>query len=200
MKRTLTATVAGLALAIVGGAQAPGGITPDMISRALPLEGAPLAVPGPYEVASGPAFGSPGHVVFHPAGLDAFPAEDSLPVMAWGNGGCAIDGTRYSGFLTTIASHGVLVLTTTAVEGAGARRATADDLREALDWAEAENDRSASAPRRQDRDRPNGGHGPVLRGLSLCQSRRRPAGRHHSAIQFGGFGRRTRWRGRWRVG
>ena len=97
-----------------------------MISRALPLEGAPLAVPGPYEVASGPAFGSPGHVVFHPADLDAFPAEDSLPVMAWGNGGCAIDGTRYSGFLTTIASHGFLVLSTAPVAGAGRGRAAAD--------------------------------------------------------------------------
>ena len=144
MKRTLPATVAGLALAIVGGAQAPPGITPDMISRALPLEGAPLAVPGPYEVASGPAFGSPGHVVFHPADLDAFPAEDSLPVMAWGNGGCAIDGTRYSGFLTTIASHGFLVLSTAPVAGAGRGRAAADDLGAALDWAEAENAREGA--------------------------------------------------------
>ena len=144
MRRTLTATVAGLALAIVGSAQAPPGITPEMISRTLPLEGAPLAVPGPYEVASGPAFGSEGHVVFHPTDLDAFPAQESLPVMAWGNGGCAIDGTRYSGFLTTIASHGFLVLSTAPVAGAGRGRAEADDLGAALDWAEAENARDGS--------------------------------------------------------
>jgi hypothetical protein len=49
-------------------AQAPAGITPDMISRALPLEGAPLAIPGPYKVTSEGAFGSPGHLVFHPGG------------------------------------------------------------------------------------------------------------------------------------
>ena len=62
-----------------------------MIERALPLEGAPLAEPGPYKVTSEAAFGSPGHLVFHPTTLDAFPKKDTLPVMVWGNGGCAID-------------------------------------------------------------------------------------------------------------
>ncbi len=28
--------------------------------------------------------------------------------MMWGNGGCAIDSTRYGGFLSTIASQGIL--------------------------------------------------------------------------------------------
>ena len=200
MKRTLTATVAGLALAIVGGAQAPPGITPDMISRALPLEGAPLAVPGPYEVASGPAFGSPGHVVFHPADLDAFPAEDSLPVMAWGNGGCAINGTRYSGFLTTIASHGFLVLSTAPVAGAGRGRAGGGRPWSGARLGRGRERTGRRAVRGQDRDRPDGGHGPVLRGLSLRQSRRRPSSRHDRAVQFGRFGRGTRRRGRWRVG
>jgi dienelactone hydrolase len=115
-----------------------------MIASALPVEGAPLAEPGPYEVTSEAAFGSPGYVVFRPAKLDAFPARDTLPVMAWGNGGCAIDSTRYSGFMTTIASHGFLVLSTVAQEGAPRRQATADDLRAAVDWADAENARAGS--------------------------------------------------------
>src|SRR5204862_481944 len=72
----------------------PAGITPQMISRALPLEGAPLAEPGPYKITSEAAFGSPGLVVFRPTTLDAFPKKDTLPVMVWGNGGCAIDSTR----------------------------------------------------------------------------------------------------------
>jgi hypothetical protein len=38
----------------------PPGITREMIERALPLEGAPKAEPGPYQVMSEPAFGSPG--------------------------------------------------------------------------------------------------------------------------------------------
>jgi hypothetical protein len=115
-----------------------------MIATALPLEGAPVAVPGPYAVTSEPAFGSPGHVVFRPTNLDAFPKKDTLPVLIWGNGGCAIDSTRYSGFLTTIASHGILVVATAAQPGAPRRQANADDLRAAIDWAAKENLRAGS--------------------------------------------------------
>jgi dienelactone hydrolase len=122
----------------------PPGITPEMIGRTLPLEGAPLAVAGPYKVTSEPAFGAPGQVVYRPAALEAFPKKDSLPVMVWGNGGCAIDSTRYGGFLSTIASHGVLVMSTVAVAGAPRRSATADDMRAAIDWATQENVRADS--------------------------------------------------------
>jgi len=128
----------------------PAGITPEMINRALPLEGAPLAEAGPYKVTSEGAFGSPGLLVFRPTTLDAFPKKDTLPVMVWGNGGCAIDSTRYSGFLTTIASHGFVVLGTVPQEaapqqkGAPRRQATADDLRAAIDWAGTENARTGS--------------------------------------------------------
>src|SRR5215831_6051712 len=122
----------------------PPGITREMIERALPLEGAPKAEPGPYQVMSEPAFGSPGLHVYRPAALDAFPKKDTLPVMVWGNGGCAIDSTRYSGFLTTIASHGFLVMGTVPQEGAARRQETADDVRAAIDWAEKENARTGS--------------------------------------------------------
>jgi len=122
-----------------------GSVTPDLIGTALPVEGAPLALPGPYKVASGTAFGSPGHVVYRPADLAPFPGKDTLPVVVWGNGGCAIDSTRYAGFLTTIASHGFLVLATAVHPGAAAGRATPDSLRAAIDWAGTENTR-AGAP------------------------------------------------------
>jgi hypothetical protein len=121
----------------------PPGITMEQINTTLPVEGAPLAEPGPYQVTSGPAFGSPGLMVFHPTNLDAFPSRDTLPVLAWGNGGCNIDTARYGGFLSTIASHGFLVLGTAAREG-GPRQATADDLRAGIDWAFAENGRDGS--------------------------------------------------------
>jgi hypothetical protein len=65
-------------------------------------------------------------------------------MMVWGYGCCAIDSTRYSGFLTTIASHGFLVVGTVPQEGAARRQATADDLRAAIDWAEKENARTGS--------------------------------------------------------
>ena len=132
-------------LAMAGAAMAqPPGITMEEIGRELPLEGAPLAVPGPYEVISEPAFGLPSHIVFRPADLSAFPRNDTLPVMAWGNGGCAINGRRYGDFLSTIASHGFVVLTTVPVEGQERARGTSANMIAAFDWAEAENDRRGS--------------------------------------------------------
>jgi dienelactone hydrolase len=135
----------GAVVSIAGASHAqPPGITREMIATALPVEGAPLAEPGKYKVLSEPAFGSPGHVVFRPADLSGFPARDTLPVMVWGNGGCAINSTRYAGFFTTIASHGFLVIATAAREGEKPRQANADDLRAALNWVEAEATRDGS--------------------------------------------------------
>jgi hypothetical protein len=145
MNRTSIVFAASAVLAFVGvGLAQPPGITREMIERALPVEGAPLAVPGPYAVTSEKAFGSPGHLVFRPTTLDGFPKKDTLPLMVWGNGGCAIETARYAGFLTTIASHGFLVMGTTAHEGGARQQATADDLRAAVDWAEKENTRDGS--------------------------------------------------------
>jgi hypothetical protein len=144
MHKTIVA-VAAVLLTSAGACLAqPPGITREMIERSLPLEGAPLAIPGPYKVTSEAAFGTPGLIVFHPADLGAFPSKDTLPLMVWGNGGCAIDSTRYAGFLTTIASHGFLVMGTVPQEGAARRQAKADDLRAAIDWADKENARAGS--------------------------------------------------------
>jgi len=122
----------------------PAGITPEMIRRALPLEGAPKAEPGPYQVTSEPAFGSPGLQVYRPTALDAFPRKDTLPIMVWGNGGCGIDSKNFAGFLGTIVSHGVLVVSTVPREGEARRQETADDMRAAIVWAEKENVRAGS--------------------------------------------------------
>ncbi len=144
MNRTFVAAAAMLLTSAGVSLAQPPGITPEMINRTLPLEGAPLAVAGPYKVISEPAFGAAGYVVYRPETLTAFPKKDSLPVMVWGNGGCAIDSTRYGGFLTTIASQGVLVMSTVPVAGAARRSANADDIRGALDWAAKENARAES--------------------------------------------------------
>lgn len=147
MQKSLLSAVWGVigVFALAGTTHAqPPGITREMIATALPVEGAPLAVPGPYQVLSEPAFDSPGHVIFRPADLSAFPAKDTLPVMAWGNGGCAINSARYGGFLSTIASHGFLVIATAAKDGEQPRQSNADDLRAALDWAETEAKRDGS--------------------------------------------------------
>jgi dienelactone hydrolase len=115
-----------------------------MIMRQLPLEGAPLAVAGPYDTTMEPIAGSPRLALYRPAKLDAFPKKDTLPVVVWGNGGCALDSKQFGGYLKTIASHGYLVVTTASPEGANPARATADDLKAALDWSQAEAVRSGS--------------------------------------------------------
>jgi dienelactone hydrolase len=111
-----------------------------------PPEGAPKALPGPYSITAEPAFGNDHLKIFRPTDLEQFPKHDTLPVVAWGNGGCAIDVPLYAGFLTTIASHGFLVITTTGAPAAGAKPAlaTADDLKAAIDWADQENRRTGS--------------------------------------------------------
>lgn len=119
----------------------PQGITMEQINTTLPLEGAPPAEPGPYEVISESTYGSSGYVLFRPADLGVFPLKDTLPVLVWGNGGCAIDSSRYGGFLSTIASHGFLVLATAEVKGDKRRQANAGDLLAAVAWAETENSR-----------------------------------------------------------
>ncbi len=142
MKNSLAAAAATVAIAGSLAAQPPG-ITREMIMRQLPLEGAPVAVVGPHETVVEPAFGSAEHAVYRPSNLAALPAREKLPIVVWGNGGCARDSGGFAGFLRTIASYGYLVVTTSAPDGVTGR-ATADDLRRGLDWAFAEAQRSGS--------------------------------------------------------
>lgn len=146
MKTLALAATSALALLTAPAfAQLPPGVDMAAVNTVLPEEGAPLAVPGPYAVTSAPAFGNAGLKVFHPSDLSRFPRQDTLPVVVWGNGGCAIDGARYAGFLETIASHGFVVVTTAAVPDAPRRSATAADLKAGIDWAEQETRRAGAA-------------------------------------------------------
>jgi dienelactone hydrolase len=145
-----------LSFVLLGSAAAlaqPPGITFEMINRQLPLEGAPLAVAGPYMTTQEAAFESPRHILFRPSDLSAFPAQDTLPVVVWGNGGCAIENRQYDGFHSTLASQGFLVLTTVRIESdpqpqqgqrGGGRSQNVDDLLAAVSWAESENKRAGS--------------------------------------------------------
>jgi dienelactone hydrolase len=109
-------------------------------------QSAPKAQSGPYAVTAEGAFGAPALRTFRPASVDAFPERDTMPVIVWGNGGCVADAPLYAGFLTTIASHGFLVITTAgAAQPAGSPVfATPGDLKAAIDWAERENARAGS--------------------------------------------------------
>jgi dienelactone hydrolase len=115
------------------------------IDRHLVLDGAPRAQVGPYFTMQDAAFDAPRYIVYRPVDLSAFPAQDTLPVVVWGNGGCSIENRLYDSFLGGIASHGFIVLATRRVEGDPQRmQANADHLLGAVGWAEAENARAGS--------------------------------------------------------
>jgi predicted alpha/beta-hydrolase family hydrolase len=113
-------------------------LTPGV--TALPEEGAPLAVSGPYEVIAEPAFGSPYHVVYRPTSLDRFPELDTLPVVAWAGGGCSDGSEAYAGYLSTLASYGFLVI----ARAEAGRTAAPENVIAAIDWAAGENARENS--------------------------------------------------------
>jgi dienelactone hydrolase len=140
---TVVAATTLFALAAQGLAQSLD-VAPVAMPNATPLAGAPPAERGPYEVTTEDAFGSPGLMVLRPKGLEAFPGVDTMPVLVWGNGGCVRYSTQYVGFLSTIASHGFLVLATFSETDATPWAVTADRLRGAIDWVDAENKRASS--------------------------------------------------------
>lgn len=123
----------------------PPGIDFREIDRHLVLDGAPRAKLGPYLTMQDKAFEAPRYIVYRPADLSAFPAQDTLPVVVWGNGGCSIENRLYDSFLGGIASHGFLVLATLRVQGDPERmQSNVDHLLGAVSWAEAENARAGS--------------------------------------------------------
>jgi len=104
----------------------------------------------------------PDHVIYRPADLSPF-AGGKLGVFAWGNGGCADDGASSRQHLAEIASYGYLVIAPgkwrSGPNAKVAREAprspppgerlpppatTADDVREGIDFALAENVRLGS--------------------------------------------------------
>ncbi|GAB7045345.1 hypothetical protein JCM9534A_04710 [Catenuloplanes indicus JCM 9534] len=100
--------------------------------------GAAVGGSGPYPADYETSAGLPNHTVYRPQNL---PAE-RLPVLVWGNGGCASNGTAQVNFLREIASHGFLVIANGAPNGSGSTSARM--LTESIDWAVAENARSGS--------------------------------------------------------
>jgi hypothetical protein len=120
----------------------------DAIFSAPPPAGpsAPKAEQGPYRATFEAAFGAPGLREFRPDSIDRIARLERLPLVVWGNGGCAFDTPVYTDFLSTIASHGFLVITTAGrpPDAAAGREATVNDLKAAIDWAERENARAGS--------------------------------------------------------
>jgi dienelactone hydrolase len=114
----------------------------------------PRAVaPGPYAVTVESYPTLPTHTAYHPRALDAFGPAKQLPIVSWGNGACARNGSAFATFLTQIASHGYLAIAIGPKDAAGrsatggqAAAPTIDDamLIQAIDWAVQENGDRAS--------------------------------------------------------
>jgi pimeloyl-ACP methyl ester carboxylesterase len=108
---------------------------------------------GPFPARMEMDLALPNFTVYRPADLSALRGT-KLSVLIWGNGGCSDDGASAYKELAEIASHGFLVIapgkpltSPLALPGAVApamMKTSVKDLREALDWAFAENGRIGS--------------------------------------------------------
>lgn len=124
----------------------------SLIAAAAPAQTPPTGS-GPYPAVIEGDPGLPGHTIYRPGDLSPFGRENPLPVIAWGNGGCANSSRMHLNFLVELASHGFLVLAIgpySAVSGPpagggmGGGGTKSAQLLEALDWATAENKRPDS--------------------------------------------------------
>jgi hypothetical protein len=71
------------------------------------------------------------HTIYAPVSP---PAGQKLPMITWGNSGCAGDGVGFATFLTELASHGYVVV----VSGQGSNfnsQSTNKDMADSINWA-----------------------------------------------------------------
>ena len=113
---------------------------------------------GPYPAAMVTDPSLTTHTIYRPADLNRVGAE-RLPIVAWGNGGCANVGDSAKSFLLEVASHGYLVIAVGPPGEAVSQGGTSDakspgvgpqtrthssQLTDALDWATAQSSRRGS--------------------------------------------------------
>lgn len=82
------------------------------------------------------------HTIFRPQDLSAFGKKNLLPVLVWGNGGCANSPWEHVNFLNEIASNGFLVVAIGPMPEEGQRgggQSKSSQLKDAMDWVAAQN-------------------------------------------------------------
>ena len=95
----------------------------------------------------------PKFTLYRPENLDDFGMNQKLPILLWGNGGCADSSSMHKLFLNEIASNGFIVfaigpfssLQKPLQKGPMGGKRKEISLLEALDWAVAENSRKSSS-------------------------------------------------------
>jgi hypothetical protein len=105
---------------------------------------------GPYKAIMVGHSSLPTHTIFRPKDLSAFGGRVKLPILAWGNGGCATSPAAHQNYLSEIASHGFLIVAIGPPPAAGGGRGggggdRSNSLLAAVDWAIAQNGDNASA-------------------------------------------------------
>jgi hypothetical protein len=95
--------------------------------------GASTSGSGPYPAQKFTDATLPNHTIYAPKSPP--PANVTLPVIAWGNGGCATDPTTHEHLLVEIASHGYVVAADGAAGGvAGKSQSMVRDMKASVDW------------------------------------------------------------------
>lgn len=170
MKHPGLILAAALGLAINSGglaaAQLPGDPrNPGTASLQPPADAPPIKAnpPGPYAVTieANPSLMS--HTIYRPENLDGFTGAKRLPIIAWGNGACSNAGLLFQNFLTNVSSYGFVIIasgpkdaplpsfargqapaTPPASPPVRPAMTTDADMKTAIDWAIAENERQGS--------------------------------------------------------
>ena len=107
---------------------------------------------GPYKAIVVGDSSIPTHTIYRPKDLSAFGNNVKLPILAWGNGGCANSSGSHQNYLSEIASHGFMIVAIGPLPPAGGGRGggaaasgpTGGTLLEAINWAVAQNSDNAS--------------------------------------------------------
>lgn len=104
---------------------------------------------GKYEVEVDNDHFLPNHTVFYPKDLNAFPEEDTLPVLVMSGPGWDATSSAFRAFFTEVASHGYLmivdgVLTEETVNTGILPKNTKEDMEAGINWAFNENERHES--------------------------------------------------------
>ena len=112
---------------------------------------------GPYKAIAVSNSSIATHTIYRPKDLSAFGDREKLPILAWGNGGCANSNTTHQNYLSEIASHGYLIVAIgpnqagggrggpgaggpgAAAPAAGTPVPSGGTLLEAINWATAQN-------------------------------------------------------------
>jgi hypothetical protein len=105
---------------------------------------------GPYKAIAVSDSSISTHTIYRPKDLSAFGDKEKLPILAWGNGGCANSSSGHQNYLSEIASHGYLIVAIGPLQAAGAPRGAGGaggpapgggsaQLLDAINWATAQN-------------------------------------------------------------